>query len=306
MEGHEEKILLAVCGPTAGGKSGLADDLADALTAALGRRAPTIVVDSVQVYGGIEKISNQARRRPAELVGAVPVTERWTVARHREATDAVVASSRPESVPEAVPEAVSGARPSIVLDAGTGMYLNAILLDVPLAPRVPPEVRERAVRDTAGRPDPRRSSRERELALVGARERGSIWSGEPRYGTRLLYLRPERPTLDRTIAARSRKIAEGGVEEAGVIKEMVEQGADVNPSVLEAVGVRELLDHLSGRLTLPEAEERIATRTRQLARRQIRWFDKLARTLQGRAGVSVYESPEEVRFSHTMHDIMGT
>jgi tRNA dimethylallyltransferase len=143
------------------------------------------VVDSVQVYRGLEKISNQARRRPAELVGVVPVTERWTMARHREATEAVVASSGGH----------------FVLDAGTGMYLNAILLGTPLAPAVPAEIRDLAHRQAAGAPNPRRASRERELAMVGATERGSIWEGEPIYRTRILYLRPERASLDRRIAS---------------------------------------------------------------------------------------------------------
>lgn len=283
------KEAFVVCGPTAGGKSALADDLADILTADLGRHVPTIVVDSVQVYCGLEKISNQARRRPAELVGVVPVTERWTMARHREAADAVIAAKGP----------------AFVLDAGTGMYLNALLLDIRISPQVPEAVRERAQRDSAEAPNPRRSSRERELAMVGAGERGSIWSGEPRYETSVLYLRPERPTLDRAIALRSKKIAEDGLEEARVLQEMVRAGEDVNPSVLEAVGVRELLDHLSGHATLAQAEERIATRTRRLARRQTRWFDKLARSLHGRAEVSVVESPAEARLLHTMHDTMG-
>lgn len=283
------KNAFVICGPTAGGKSGLADDLADALAADLGGRVPTIVVDSVQVYRGLAKISNQARRRPAELVGVVPVTERWTMARHRTATDAVISSSGP----------------CFVLDAGTGMYLNAVLLDIPLAPPVPADVRERAQSESIDEANPRHSSRERELMMVGAEKRGSIWSGETRYQTRVLYLRPERPTLDRTIARRSRKIAEGGLDEARTLQEMVEEGEDVNPSVLEAVGVRELLDHLSGHITLSEAEERIATRTRQLARRQMRWFDKLVHTLQGRANISVVASPAEANILHTMHDTMG-
>ncbi|HKH11876.1 MAG TPA: hypothetical protein VKA73_12125 [Rubrobacter sp.] len=287
------KNAYVVCGPTAGGKSGLADDLADILTADRGEWAPTIVVDSVQVYRGLASISNQARRRPAELVGVVPVTERWTVARHRRAAEAVISAS------------ISASGPTFVLDAGTGMYLNAVLLDVPLAPRVPEAVRKRAARESAGETNVRRSSRERELAMAGADERGSIWSGEPRYRTSLLYLRPERPALDRAIALRSRKIASEGLGEAEALREMVEAGEDVNPSVLEAVGVRELLDHLSGRLTIAQAEDRIATRTRQLARRQTRWFDKLARTLEGRATVAVAENPSDPRVLHTMHDTMG-
>jgi len=247
------------------------------------------VVDSVQVYRGLEKISNQARRRPAELVGVVPVTERWTMARHREATEAVVASSGGH----------------FVLDAGTGMYLNAILLGTPLAPAVPAEIRDLAHRQAAGAPNPRRASRERELAMVGATERGSIWEGEPIYRTRILYLRPERASLDRRIALRSRKLAEEGLEEAAVLKRMVEGGEDVNPSVLESVGVRELLELLSGSFSLAQAEERLAARTRRLARKQLRWFDKLARTLEGRARISISDSPAEALTLHTMHDTMG-
>lgn len=283
------KNALVVCGPTAAGKSEVADALAEAMSEELGDPVPTVVVDSVQVYRGLAKISNQARRRPAELVGVIPVTERWTTARHREATQAVVGASGGH----------------FVLDAGTGMYLNAILLGTPLAPPVPAEVRERAQRESAGDQNPRRASRHRELAMVGAEQRGSIWEGEPLYRTRILYLRPQRPSLDDRIALRSRKIAAEGLEEAAALKSMVDAGEDVNPSVLGSVGVRELLDLLSGRLSRSGAEERLAARTRRLARKQLRWFDKLARTLQGRASVSVAESPAEALTLHTMHDTMG-
>ena len=68
-------------------------------------------------------ITNQARRRPAELVGIVSVTEDWTVARHRALAEEIIAKEA-----------------DFVLDAGTGMYLNAILLDIPLAPKVPDRV----------------------------------------------------------------------------------------------------------------------------------------------------------------------
>jgi tRNA dimethylallyltransferase len=278
-----------VCGPTAAGKSDLADALAEATSEELGYPVPTVVVDSMQVYRGLEKISNQARRRPAELVGVVPVTERWTMARHRDATEAVI----------------GGSGGDFVLDAGTGMYLNAILLGTPLAPPVPAGIRDRAKREAAGAENPRRAARGRELSLVGAEERGSIWDGEPNYTIRLLYLRPERAALDTRIAARSKEIAEEGLEEASVLKRMVEDGEDVNPSVIESVGVRELLEVLSGLLSPAQAEERLAARTRRIARKQMRWFDKLARTLEGRASISVSESPAEALSLHTMHDTMG-
>ncbi len=51
-----------------------------ALSRAHGAEVPTIAVDSMQVYREIPAITNQARRRLAELIGIVPVTEEWTVA----------------------------------------------------------------------------------------------------------------------------------------------------------------------------------------------------------------------------------
>jgi hypothetical protein len=121
---NRKKTALVVCGPTAGGKSVLSDALADRLTEAEGLYVPTLAVDSMQVYRELPVLTNQARRRPAALVGIISVTEEWTVARHKALAEEIIASET-----------------KFVLDAGTGMYLNAILLDIPLAPKVSTELR---------------------------------------------------------------------------------------------------------------------------------------------------------------------
>jgi tRNA dimethylallyltransferase len=269
------KKALVVCGPTASGKSELSDALAEGLTEALGDWVPTLVVDAMQVYGEIPTITNQARRRPAELVGIVSVTEEWTVARHK---------ARAEEI-------IGGIETPFVLDAGTGMYLNAIILDMPLAPQVDAKTRQLAQGITLNAPNPRRAARAKELELAGAPARGSIWDGKLRYETAMFYLRPDRETLDAAIAKRSERIVSGGLEEAAKIKELEEAGAWINPSVADSIGVGELLEHLRGKITLEEAQTRITTRTRKLARRQMRWFDKLARTLEGRIFMEIVESP---------------
>ena len=271
-----------VCGPTASGKSEVSDALADTLTVEHGALVPTLVVDSMQVYREIPTITNQARRRPAELVGIVSVTEEWTVARH---------TTRAEKI-------ISRTEPPFVLDAGTGMYLNAILLDIPLAPKVEANTRRTAQRLTAGAPNPRRAARARELELAGVASRRSIWDGEPRYDTVIIYLRPDRETLDAAISRRSEEILRGGLEEAAKLVEMQRAGAPVNASVADSIGVRELTEHLLGKITAQDAESLIITRTRQLARRQIRWFDKLARNLEHRVPITVLQDPDQL---NTMH-----
>jgi tRNA dimethylallyltransferase len=240
----------------------------------------------MQIYKELPIITNQARRRAAGLVGVVSVSTEWSVAAHRVCVGELVA---PEDV--------------FVLDAGTGMYLNAILLDFPLAPRVPPELRRRAGEVSVNAPNPRRAARERELEFAGADARGSVWEGNLRYETSIVYLRPSRDVVDAAISGRSRRIARNGLGEAETLQAMLARGEKVNPSVMDSVGVRELLQHLSGEVTLDQAEDLIATRTRRLARRQIRWFDKLANILKGRASITVLEDPRQADL-HSMHDIM--
>jgi tRNA dimethylallyltransferase len=272
-----------VCGPTASGKSDLCDALAERLTQMYGLYAPTLVVDSMQVYKELPVITNQARRRPAELVSIVSVTEEWTVARHRELAERIVGETTGET------------ETPFVLDAGTGMYLNAIIFDVPLAPKVSQEIRTQAQQISTGAPNPRRAARAKELELAGAPHRGSIWEGDLRYATTLIYLRPSKAALDAAVARRSEKIASGGLDEAARIRELAERGANINPPVLDSIGVRELLECLSGTMTLQEAQTHITTRTRQLARRQLRWFDKLSRALLATdAEISVAENPTEI------------
>lgn len=276
------KKALVVCGPTASGKSEVADALADRLTEEHEVFVPTLVVDSMQVYREIPRITNQARRRPAELVGISSVTQEWTVARHRERAE----------------EAIARAHAPFVLDAGTGMYLNAIVLDVPLAPKVDPATRRLAESLTAGAKNARRAAREKELELAGARRRRSVWEGDLRYDTAVIYLRPDTHALDSAILRRSERIANAGLEEATSLARMQATGVRLTASVADAIGVRELLEHLSGAITLDEATLRIAARTRRLARRQRRWFDKLARTLEGRAPFKVVEGYPDINSMH--------
>ena len=282
---------MVVCGPTAAGKSALADAVAERLSEASGRWVTTLLVDSMQVYEEIPLITNQARARPAELAGIVSVVEEWAVARHKESAMRVI-----DGLNEDLP---------FVLDAGTGMYLNAIVFEIPLSPKVPAKVRAEAEKLAAGAENPRREARRLELELTGAPERRSIWEAPLRYEASFLYLRPHRQDLDRNINARSSKIVREGAEEA---KRLLESGTVPNPSAREAIGLKEMLLYASGELSDDRAEETIAARTRRLARRQIRWFDKLARTLPRETRLLVVESPKDVDASetkHVMHDIMG-
>ena len=278
---------LVVCGPTAAGKSPLADALAEVISAERGTWVPTIVVDSMQVYEEVPESTNQRRERPAEMVGIVSVEDSWTVARHKETAEGLI-----EDLGEGQP---------FVLDAGTGMYLNAIILGIELAPKVPDNVREEAMAASEGAENPRRAAREAELRIEGAAQRGSVWSGSPLYGASFVYVRPPRESLDSRIEARSARIVRDGIDEGASLL-----GMNPNPSVRQAVGPREMMMLASGELSAGDAERRIAARTRRLARRQMRWFDKLLRSLPEGTPKLVIEGHQDPRAEHIMHDIIGS
>lgn len=291
----EPAPVIVVCGPTASGKSAVADEISGRLSMTSGVAAITLVVDSMQVYREIPRISNQARTGPAELASVVSVTEEWTVARHRAAVDAFLSDT----------DNTSTHQRRFVLDAGTGMYLNAILMDIELAPRVDAAVRAEAIRQTTddtggpvGTPA-RRRARSRELEITGAPARGSIWTREMRMDADILYLRPPRNRTDAAIEARSNEISRGGIPEARELMKLAEEGNPPTPQVMGSIGVRELMQILvhggASEGALEDARRRISTRTRRLARRQVRWFDKMVRTLEESAAVTVAEGPDDPR-----------
>lgn len=232
----------------------------------------------MQVYRELPVVTNQFRERPAELAGIVPVDEEWTVARHRDAARGIMDSTEGP----------------VILDAGTGMYLNAIILDLEMAPKVSEEIRSEAESRAVTGGNPRREARRMELDISGAEERGSIWSGRLKYPTTFLYMRPERQDLDVKIAERSRRIARDGVAEVSeVLNRWRDLGVEPNESVKRSVGFREMAAYVRGEETIQWAEDRINVRTRRLARRQMRWFDKLCQSMPEGVDVLVTESPEE-------------
>jgi tRNA dimethylallyltransferase len=76
--------------------------------------------------------------------------------------------------------------------------------------------------------------------------------------------------IDRRVAA---------MFEAGLVEEVRALMAGPRPLsevAAQAVGYREVIEHLKGRFTLNETNQRVQTRSRQFAKRQITWFRGLA------------------------------
>ncbi|MCB0868108.1 MAG: tRNA (adenosine(37)-N6)-dimethylallyltransferase MiaA [Solirubrobacterales bacterium] len=119
--------VIAVFGPTAIGKTGIATELAKLLRAR-GEDPVAINCDSMQIYQGLELISGAATAREREqlehrLLGFVPVNEEFTAGRFG------------ERAREEIDSAIAAGRQPILV-GGTGLYLRSALSDLDMRPPV--------------------------------------------------------------------------------------------------------------------------------------------------------------------------
>jgi tRNA dimethylallyltransferase len=274
--------IVCVVGPTASGKSALALALAERLGGEI------VSADSRQVYRGLDV--GTAKPTPAErlrvphhCLDLVEPDVAFDAARFRAAAAA------------AIDDVVRRGRVPFVV-GGTGLYLRALLRGLcPAPPRVPAVravlarmIEERGVpalhRDlaaldppTAARVGPHdavRVVRALEVGLTSGR-RLSEWQSAHRfadvpYDALVVGLARPVPELDRLIAERARAMLAAGLLDE--VRALRAGGVADDAPGLQAVGYREMLACLDGRLTLDEALAATVGATRRFAKRQRTWF----------------------------------
>ena len=263
--------VIAIFGPTASGKTAVAEAIAAVVPAEI------VSADSMQVYRGLPILTNQPARAPA-LVAIWPLDHEGSVAEyqrlaHRAVDDALAAGRVP------------------ILVGGTGLYLRAALAELKLPPAPPPGARERWERlydrlgseqayDALATRDPeaaqavhpndrRRVVRALELNEAGgslALPRDRLWSEETRHPTRILGLDVPKPVLDQRILERTREMFRTGVED-----EVAEaRSGPISKTASQIIGLREV-----GELAQGEAIDAIALRTRRYAAYQRKWMRRI-------------------------------
>ncbi len=270
--------VIAVVGPTATGKSGLAIELARALGGEI------VNADSMQLYQGMDigtaKEPEAAWQGvPHHLLDIWPVTQAANVADYaklaRAAIDEIIARGR-------VP----------ILAGGSGLYVRAALDDLDF-PRTDAAIRTR-LEEELGRAgaaalharlaglDPAAAAAilpSNARRIVRALEVIEI-SGRPFTATMPAYLqnRPAvqigltlpRPELDRRIAARVGRMWQAGLE--AEVRSLAARGLRDGRTASRALGYQQLLRYLDGEWTLEEARLETIKATRRFARRQESWF----------------------------------
>lgn len=262
--------VIGVFGPTASGKTAVAEALADRLGTAV------VSADAMQVYRDLAILTNQPSR-PTRLVGIRAPAEEMSVGEY-----AVLAHAEIDSLVEATGCAI--------VAGGTGLYFRAAVADLGLPPAPAPGARQRweaaydidphaahtllCERDPAAAAlvhpnDRRRVVRALELSDMDTSlipEGDRLWSAMTRRPTFVVGLDVAPDELDRRIGERTRDMfGLGVVEEVRAVC----AGA-VSKTAEKALGLREIAG-----LEEDEALERMIIRTRRYASYQRKWMRRV-------------------------------
>lgn len=275
--------VLVINGPTASGKSAVAVRVALRLSA-LGHPAEIVNTDSMLIYRGMD--IGTAKPCTADralvthhLLDLVGPNETFTVAQFQAHYREAIADI-----------AARGARPLLV--GGTGLYLRAVVDDLTI-PGTWPQIRERLEVEildlgaealhrrleacdpkAAAKMEPtnaRRIVRALEVFEGSGRPFSSFGPGVDDYsesGVRQIALRWSRDALRGRIGQRVHAMVEAGFVEE--VRGLLQEG--MSTTARQALGYKEMIEHIEGRMDLDEAVEGIIVHTCQFAVRQERWF----------------------------------
>ena len=268
--------VLAIFGPTAVGKTGVAIETAERLREG-GEEPVAISCDAIQVYEGLEIISGAASsaeqgRLEHRMLGFVAIDGEFSAGRfaslvHAEIDQLLAEQRRP------------------ILVGGTGLYMRAAVAELDLRPPVPSQVRSavEAEIDTRGPEalhrelsdelasgvhpnDRKRIARLTELSRMGIAAHPSsdqLWSEAVRVPTTIVGITIDRDELKRRIETRVDEMVHLGVEEEVRSADV----AGASRTARAAIGFDELL---AGDV---DAMKRAQWR---YARRQLTWMRKMS------------------------------
>lgn len=267
---------LAVCGPTASGKTALGISLSKSLN------GEVVNIDSVQVYTGADIGSAKATRAeregvPHHLLDIVPPSYSMNAGEFRERA---IATLREISSRGKLP----------VLVGGSGMYLTILLHGIANVPSTPPEVRAEVAKLSREeqyaelrRVDPRsaerlhmndtqRVSRALEIFRITSKP-ASEFVEEHQFAHQevaalMLVICRDRDDLYDRINQRAKVMMESGlIEETRALREKFGE-----VPMLNTLGYKQACEVLKGDLALDRCAEEIALHTRRFAKRQMTYL----------------------------------
>jgi len=288
---------VVIVGPTASGKSSVAMAVAQQQT---NSQSPVhiVAVDAMQVYrdmniGTAKPTLSDQNLVPHHCIDLVDSHERFTVAEFK------------KSATEALSK-IDKENGRALLVAGTGLYLTAVIDDLVLPGEFPEtratleqEPNTALLFEQLAQLDPiavekiERSNRRRiiralEVCIGSGRAFSSFGPGTSAYpenGVVQIGLRWNRDRLAQRVADRVYAMMnEGLLSEVTALRNSKD---GLSRTAAQALGYKELLLHLEGKMSLDQAVEETIIHTRQFAVRQERWFRRDPRI----KWVSISEDP---------------
>ncbi|MFA5423329.1 MAG: tRNA (adenosine(37)-N6)-dimethylallyltransferase MiaA [Phycisphaerae bacterium] len=280
-----KKILIL--GVTASGKGRLAFELAQK------NNAEIISVDSMKVYRrmdiGTAKPSPQIRSQlPYHLIDVVEPSESFSVAMFLELTQNAI-------------DDITGRGKNIVAVGGTALYIKAMLYGLFEGPGTDESIRDklrseadskglaalherlRQIDPTAAQNihpnDAKRIIRALEVHTITGKPISSFqkqFDSEPSNDWLVIGLRREKAEESKRINARVKKMLDAGLVEE--VRNLLAEEKPLSQQARCAIGYAEIIEHLTGRITLDDAAELIKKNTRKLAKAQRTWFKTFAQT----------------------------
>jgi tRNA dimethylallyltransferase len=283
VDNAPEPLPVFLAGPTAVGKSAVALELAERLNGEI------ISVDSMQVYRGLDigtakpSIAEQ-KTVPHHLIDVANLGESFDAARFV----ALAAAAEKE---------IRSRGRTPIFCGGTGLYFKVFIDGLGAAPPADPKIRaelestpleklltELELRDPVtfqkiDQKNPRRVIRALEVIRVTGRpfsEQRADWqSDRPALPGRYIGLsRPAGELTDRIHRRVDEMFAKGLVAET---EALLQRGLAQNRTAMQALGYRQVVEHLRGERPLGETIELVKIRTRQFAKRQLTWFRRQMR-----------------------------
>jgi tRNA dimethylallyltransferase len=262
-------VVLAIYGPTASGKTAVAEAIAAQIPAEL------ISADAAALFRGLEVLT-AAPEPPTRVVGVFELEHEVSVGEFQRLAH------------EAIDDALANAQVPVVV-GGTGLYLRAALSDLELPPPPHQGAREKWESfydahggihahgrlqaldpEAAARVHPndrRRIVRALELAESGSSLAGdALWGGDTRRPTLIFGLDAPDEVLDERMRARANAMLERGVVEEA-------RAALARPLSRSAKKVMGLTDFAE--LPSDEAREALVANNRRLARYQRKWMRRI-------------------------------
>lgn len=285
---------IVLCGPTASGKTDLALELA--------RQTDGIILsaDSRQVYqrltigttkpaGTWENGAYCVDGISYHLVDFLDVSASFNAGAFKARAAEIIAQNPGRQ---------------IIFAGGTGMYLHAFFVGMDELPAGTPQTRAQlqklleeqgkeglhaalrakdpASADSIPPGNVQRTMRALELYLLTGKPASELKSGKffklPNPEESLwVYLDWEKNALNERIARRTEQIFDGMADEA---RTLLAEGYAEDTAALKSLGYPQAISFLKGELSRAKAVERVATLTRQYAKRQRTWFNRYTNALR--------------------------